>query len=133
MEKTIQQLKNKNDPERWKAVIELARFGEPAIEHLHQALGDEDKWVRYFAADTLGDMQSRTSVDHLIQKLLDEDQDVRFVTASALGRIGDPRAAHALMQAYNSDNCFVKIFIEEALEKVTAAEAHEQATVRTHA
>jgi HEAT repeat protein len=117
MEKTVQRLKNKNDPERWKAVIALAQFGEPAIEHLHDALIDEDKWVRYFAADTLGNMQSRTSVDHLVQKLLDEDQDVRFVSASALGRIGDPRAAHALMQAYNSDNCFVKIFIEEALEK----------------
>lgn len=133
MEKTVQELKNKDNPERWKAVVALGQFGEPAIDHLHAALSDEDKWVRYFAADTLGDLQDPRSVDHLIQKLLDEDQDVRFVTASALGRIGDPRAAHALMQAYNSDNCFVKIFIEEALEKVTAAEVQVQNTVRTSA
>jgi HEAT repeat protein len=133
MEKTIQELKNKDNPDRWKAVIALGQFGEPALEHIHTALNDEDKWVRYFAADTLGDLQNPGSVEHLIQKLLDEDQDVRFVTASALGRIGDPRAAHALMQAYNSDNCFVKIFIEEALEKLATAEVQPQATVRTSA
>jgi HEAT repeat protein len=131
MEKTIQELKNKDNPERWKAVVALGQFGEPALEHIHAALNDNDKWVRYFAADTLGDLQHPGSVEHLIQRLLDEDQDVRFVSASALGRIGDPRAAHALRQAYNSDNCFVKIFIEEALEKLATADVQTPATVRT--
>jgi len=120
MEKKIQELKNKANPERWRAAINLGNYGEQAIDHLHEALSDEDKWVRYFAVDTLGDIGHRKSVDPLIQMLLDADQDVRWVTAAALGKIGDPRAAHALRQAYTSDNAFVKIFIEEALDKLAA-------------
>jgi HEAT repeat protein len=118
MEKKVQELKDTTNPERWRAVIALGEFGEPAVEHLHQALGDDDKWVRYFAADTLGNIGHRSSVDPLIQVLVDEDQDVRWAAAAALGRIGDPRATPALRQAYNSDNAFVKIFIAEALDKL---------------
>lgn len=81
--------------------------------------------MRYFAADALGNIGHRRSVDHLTQLLLDQDQDVRWVTAAALGRIGDPRAAHALQQAYNSDNAFVKVFIEEALDQLSVHKLHE--------
>ena len=121
MEKVIRELKDKTKPDRWKLIIALGEFGEPALEHLHNTLGDEDKWVRYFAADSLGNIGHRSSVDPLIQKLLDEDQDVRWAAASALGRIGDQRAEHALMQAYNSDNSFVRVFIEEALENIAVS------------
>jgi HEAT repeat protein len=121
MEKTIRKLNDTTNPDRWKSIIALGEFGEEALEYLHGTLNDDEKWVRYFAADTLGNIGHRSSVDPLIRKLLDDDQDVRWAAASALGRIGDPRAAHALMQAYNSDNCFVKVFIEEALENITAS------------
>jgi HEAT repeat protein len=120
MKNAIRELNDTTNPDRWKATIALGEFGESALEYLHSSLDDEDKWVRYFAADTLGTIGNPSSVDALVRKLLDEDQDVRWVAASALGRIGDPRAAHALMQAYNSDNCFVKVFIEEALENIAA-------------
>lgn len=121
MERTIREFTSGPKSDRWKSVIALGAFGEPALEHLHRALDDDDKWVRFFAADALGSIRSRSSVDPLVQRLLDEDQDVRWVSASALGRIGDPRAAHALQQAGNSDNAFVKVFIDEALEKLAAA------------
>jgi len=122
MEQALLDLKDRVRPERWKSVVTLGTFGEPALEYLHHALGDEDKWVRFFAVDALGNIGNRSSVDYLTQTLMDQDQDVRWVTASALGRIGGPRAAHALRQAYNSDNAFVKLFIVEALEKITAEE-----------
>ena len=121
MKTIIRQLNDRTNPERFRSIIALGEFGEEALEYLHSSLEDEDKWVRYFSADTLGAIGHRSSVDPLIRKLLDEDQDVRWVTASALGRIGDPRASHALMQAYNSDNAFVKVFIEEALENLAMA------------
>jgi hypothetical protein len=131
MERTILELKNKTNPDRWKSIIALGEFGEPAIEYLHHSLNDDDKWVRYFAADALGNIGHSSSVEHLVEKLLDEDQDVRWVSASALGRIGDPRAAHALRQAYNSDNAFVKVFIEEALDKIPAHELHTDAKAQS--
>lgn len=120
MEQALLDLKDRVRPERWKSVVTLGTFGEPALEYLHHALRDEDKWVRFFAVDALGKIGNRGSVDYLTQTLMDQDQDVRWVTASALGKIGGPRAAHALRQAYNSDNAFVKLFIVEALEKITA-------------
>lgn len=122
MERAIQELKDRVRPERWKSVVTLGTYGEPALEYLHHALGDEDKWVRFFAVDALGNIGSRSSVDYLSQTLMDKDQDVRWVTASALGKIGGQRAAHALRQAYNSDNAFVRLFIEGALEKIAMEE-----------
>jgi len=121
MDTIIRQLRDKTNPERFRSVIALGEFGEEALGYLHASLDDEDKWVRYFSADVLGTIGHRSSVDPLIRKLLDEDQDVRWVSASSLGRIGDPRASHALMQAYHSDNAFVKIFIEEALGNLALA------------
>jgi HEAT repeat protein len=120
MKKTVQELKDTTKPERWKSIIALGEFGEPALEYLHNALGDDDKWVRYFAADMLGNIGHGSSVEPLVEKLLDEDQDVRWVAASALGRIGDARASHALQQAYNSDNAFVRVFIEDALDRLAS-------------
>lgn len=122
MEQALLDLKDRVRPERWKSVVTLGTYGEPALEYLHHALGDEDKWVRFFAVDALGNIGNRGSVDYLTQTLMDKDQDVRWVTASALGKIGGPRAAHALRQAYNSDNAFVRLFIVEALEKITTEE-----------
>jgi HEAT repeat protein len=56
MEKIFQELKDKTQPERWTRVIALEKFGKSALEYLHKALNDEDKWVRYMAADALGNI-----------------------------------------------------------------------------
>jgi hypothetical protein len=119
MEKTFQELKDKSQPERWTRVIALEKYGKPAIDYLHQALDDEDKWVRYMAADALGNIGDPRSIERLIPLLNDQDQDVRFATAYALGNIGNPNAAEALTQTCTRDNCFVKVAAEEALLKIT--------------
>ena len=132
MEKTFSELKDKSKPDRWKAVIALEKFGVPAVDYLHKALDDEDKWVRYVAVDALGNIGDRRSVDHLTKKLSDLDQDVRFATAMALGNIGDPKASHALMQTCNGDNCFVKIAAEEALAKLAGADKQTPGAAQSH-
>jgi HEAT repeat protein len=118
MEKTFAELKNMNNPDRWAAVIALERFGNPAVDYLIKALMDEDKWVRYVAADALGNVGDSRAVDSLLERLNDPDQDVRFATAGALGRIGDERASKHLMKTCSSDNCFVRIAAEEALASI---------------
>jgi HEAT repeat protein len=122
MEKIFEELKDKTRPERWTRVIALEKYGKPAIDYLHKALDDEDKWVRYMAADALGNIGDVRSIDRLIPLLNDQDQDVRFSTAYALGNIGHPSAVEALTQTCNRDNCFVKIAAEEALVKVEEAQ-----------
>jgi len=118
MEKTFNQLKDKSRPERWTSVVALGNFGTPAVDYLHKALYDDDKWVRYMAADALGNIGDVRSIDPLVKLLNDNDQDVRFATAYALGSIGHHSAAPALKQTCEKDNCFVKIAAEEALLKL---------------
>ena len=122
MEKTFLELKDKNQPERWTRVIALEKFGKPAVDYLHTALNDDDKWVRYMAADALGNIGDVRSIERLIPLLNDQDQDVRFATAYALGNIGHPSAEEALTRTCTRDNCFVKVAAEEALEKVAVAQ-----------
>jgi HEAT repeat protein len=123
MEKTYKELGEKNRPERWMTVYALEKFGVPAVDYLHEALADNDKWVRYAAIDALGMIGDRRSVEHLIRLLReDQDQDVRFASAHALGRIGDPGAAPALMQVANGDNAFIGIAAEEALARLPAVD-----------
>jgi HEAT repeat protein len=120
MDKIFHELKDKNQPERWTRVIALEKFGKPAVDYLHKALDDEDKWVRYMAADALGNIGDVRSIERLIPLLNDQDQDVRFATAYALGNIGNPSAEKALAQTCSRDNCFVKVAAEEALAKLNS-------------
>jgi HEAT repeat protein len=122
MEKIFNELEDKSQPERWTRVIALEKFGKPAVDYLHKALNDDDKWVRYMAADALGNIGDVRSIERLIPLLNDQDQDVRFATAYALGNIGHPSAEDALTRTCTRDNCFVKVAAEEALEKVAVAQ-----------
>jgi HEAT repeat protein len=122
MDKIFHELKDKNQPDRWMRVGDLEKFGKPAVDYLHKALDDEDKWVRYMAADALGNLGDIRSIDRLIPLLDDQDQDVRFATAYALGNIGHPSATEALTRAYIRDNGYVKVAAEEALAKVEEAQ-----------
>lgn len=118
MKADIANLNNQASPDRWQSVIALEKAGKPAVEYLVIALKDSDKWVRYAAADALGNIGDSASVVPLIGLLGDHDQDVRFATAEALGKLGDPRACDPLEQTCRSDNGYVKIAAEEALGKI---------------
>ena len=108
MKKTAASLANKENIERWKAVIELERFGQPATDYLIPALKDEDRWVRYLAADALANIGASQSVTPLIALLKDPDQDVRFAAAAALGKIGDVKAVSPLEVSPEKRQCICK-------------------------
>jgi HEAT repeat protein len=115
MQNTVAALANKENLERWKNVVDLERFGQPAAEFLILALTDEDRWVRYLAADALANIGATNAVDSLISLLRDPDQDVRFAAAAALGKLGDPKAIKSLEEVLRRDNGYVKVAAEEAL------------------
>ena len=119
MQNIVAALAKKDSLERWKHVVDLEKFGQPAAEFLIQALSDEDRWVRYLAADALANIGATNSVDSLISLLRDEDQDVRFAAAAALGKLGDPKAIKSLQEVLKRDNGYVKIAAEEALIRIT--------------
>jgi HEAT repeat protein len=119
MKNTVASLTNKKNVERWKAAIELERFGQPAVAHLETALKDEDRWVRYLAADALANIGAAECVPSLIALLKDPDQDVRFAACSALGKLGDAKAVPELQTTMKTDNGYVRIAAEEALDRIS--------------
>ncbi len=117
MQRSVTALANNGNAERFKAVIELEKFGKPATEFLIKALKDDDRWVRYLAADALANIGATQSVEPLLTLLKDPDQDVRFAASAALGKIGDPKAIPGLENVLKNDNGYVRIAAEEALQK----------------
>jgi HEAT repeat protein len=119
MQNIVAALAKKDNLERWKNVVDLEKFGQPATEFLVQALADDDRWVRYLAADALANIGATNSVDSIVSLLRDPDQDVRFAAAAALGKLGDPKAIKSLQEVLKRDNGYVKIAAEESLEKLS--------------
>lgn len=119
MQNIVAALAKKDNLERWKNVVDLEKFGQPATEFLVQALADNDRWVRYLAADALANIGATNSVDSIVSLLRDPDQDVRFAAAAALGKLGDPKAIKSLQEVLKLDNGYVKIAAEESLMKLS--------------
>ena len=119
MQNIVAALAKKDNLERWKNVVDLEKYGQPAAEFLIQALSDEDRWVRYLAADALANIGATNSIDSLISLLRDPEQDVRFAAAAALGKLGDPKAIKSLQEVLRKDNGYVKIAAEEALVRIS--------------
>ena len=65
-----------------------------------------DKWIRYYATETLGVIGDTQVVEPLIQALNDKNHKVREKAASALGKIGDKSVVkpliHTLKDKYSS-------------------------------
>ena len=97
---------------------ELARFGEPAVEALIQALKDEDSDIRSGVADALSVIRDRKAVEPLILALDDESWEVRRAAVMALGVIGDARAVEPLIWALNDEYWNVNRKAEKALAMI---------------
>ena len=119
MQNIVAALAKKGNLERWKNVVDLERYGQPATEFLVMALNDEDRWVRYLAVDALANIGASNSIDSIITLLRDPDQDVRFAAAAALGKLGNPKAIKDLQEVLKRDNGYVKVAAEEALMKIS--------------
>ena len=68
-----------------------------AVKPLINALKDEDKDIRIFAAISLGRIKDDRAVEPLINAIKDEDRFVRYWSAIALGKMGKQLLSHLLM------------------------------------
>jgi len=84
----------------------LAQVEGPEVStYLVEALADEDSWVRYFAARSLGRRHSAEGADALAGLArTDKSNHVRIAAAEALGHIGGERAAAAVAPLVKSDD-----------------------------
>ena len=102
-----------NDPDwrvRCSAAEALCRLGvklggaKEAIEPLIASLKDKDSlssinlaYVRYCAADALGELGAKEAIEPLIALLKDKDDRVRGISAEALGKLGAKKAVKPLI------------------------------------
>lgn len=112
----IERLGSSNRRHRLAAVQTLKKIGSPAVSVLVEALNDSDVNVRKNAAFALGSMGSDgvEAVPTLLSTLKDSSSEVRMNVAVALRNI---TPASPAVQA-------------QAIEELTAALQHEEATVR---
>ena len=90
------------------------------VDHLIDALKDDDWSVRKTSAKSLGEMGSQKAVEPLINTLQDDDWGVRCSAAKALGDLKDEAAIDPLKKARRAakgDKEFKKV-ATKALKKI---------------
>lgn len=132
---TLSKLKDKtNQEERLKAVMALARIGDPtAVEPLIEVLDDDNVNVCWNAPYALGKIGDHRAVEPLITALKRNDEHVRWSAAYALGDIGDDRAIEPLIYALNDNDPNVRWNVAHALGNIgddRAIEPLEKVLVR---
>ncbi|MBM3235960.1 tetratricopeptide repeat protein [Candidatus Poribacteria bacterium] len=83
-----------------------------------QSLKNPDGYVRWKAAEALGNMKDETAVPALIEALSDEVDSVREFAAKALGEIGDNQSMEPLIDALEDKSNFVRMEAVKALEGI---------------
>jgi len=115
MEHTPNEKVIKRSPDTTKSLEALEKFTLPIVEHFINALNNEDKWVRYLAAEALGNMGDLRSIAHLHLIRSDKDPDLRFVSGQSLSKIGYLREILTDSRKMGCDTCLIRYIAEEVL------------------
>jgi len=123
MEQTPYDPANKRSPDTIKSLEALEKFTLPIIEYFINALNNEDKWVRYLAAEALGSMGDLRSIAYLDLLRSDNDPDVRFVSGQSLSKIAYLREILADPRKMGCDTCLIRYIAEEVLVQRNCAKS----------
>ena len=115
MEHTHYTQVNKRSPDTIKSLEALEKFTIPIVEHFIKALNNEDKWVRYLAAEALGNMADLRSIEYLDPLRSDKDPDLRFVSVKSLSKIACVREILTDSRKMGCDTCLIRYIAEEVL------------------
>lgn len=83
-------LASKDGKVRVRARQALVMIGEQSVPAIEKALASKEKWQRWEAAKTLGQIGGRSAAEALTRALDDEMFDVRWLAAQGLINIGRP-------------------------------------------
>jgi HEAT repeats len=109
------ELANKRSPDTLKSLEALEKFTVPIVEYFINALNNEDKWVRYLAADALGNMGDLRSIAYLDLLRSDKDPDLRFVSGQSLSKIACVREILTDSRKMGCDTCLIRYIAEEVI------------------
>ena len=106
---------NKRSADTERSLEALEKFTLPIVEHFVKALNNEDKWVRYLAAEALGNLGDLRAIAHLDRLRSDEDPDLRFVSDRSLGKIVRLREILTDSGKMGCDTCLIRYIAEEVI------------------
>ncbi|WP_298435973.1 HEAT repeat domain-containing protein [Geobacter sp.] len=103
------------------AVEALERLGSRAVPALLRRINDQDRDVRKFVIDILGNIADRSCIPSLVGALRDQDANVSAAAAENLGKIGDPRAVPHLVDALAVNDVWFRYSLLGALARIGEA------------
>jgi HEAT repeat protein len=109
------ELEIKRSPDTLKSLEALEKFTLPIVEYFIDALNNEDKWVRYLAAEALGNLGDLRSIECLDLLLSDKDPDLRFVSGQSLSKIAHIREILTDSRKMGCDTCLIRYIAEEVI------------------
>ena len=116
IEELLDQLKDRDYALRGKAIEEIVKIGEPAVEKLIVRLGYIDSNTVVSAIEVLGRIGDARGVEPLINTFKKRSNFVKAKAANALGKIGDRRAIKPLISGI--ENSFIYSSIGVALSRI---------------
>ncbi len=102
---------------RYRVMMELAAFGEPAVDSIVALLEGPEPSLRVIAAESLERSRSVRVVPPLCAALSDADENLRYRAAIALGAIGSEDARPALVPLLDDPAIHVRV---QALQDLAA-------------
>jgi HEAT repeat protein len=106
IQKITKQLENKNPAMRQLALEQLSSHKQDhtAMNLIIRTLQDEDKGVRTFAAEILGDIEDRHALIALTHILEDKDWEVRQAAIGSFGKHKNPETVPFLVQSLRDEH-----------------------------
>ncbi len=115
MEQNPEKRVNTRSPDTLRSLHALEKFTLPIIEHFTIALHNDDKWVRYLAAEALGDLGDPRAIEPLNLLRNDKDPDLQFFSSLSLSKIVYLRELLSNSGKMGCETCLMRYIAEEAL------------------
>lgn len=100
------------------AVEALERLGSAAVPALLRHIDVEDRDVRKFIIDILGNIADRSCITALVGALRDHDANVSAAAAENLGKIGDPRVVPHLVDSLAVNDVWFRYSVLGAIARI---------------
>lgn len=126
IQRALKKLGGEDLTTHYKAIEELANFGEKAVPYLVARIYSDNSILRLGAFQALAKMGERaeSAVPALIKAAKCRNADIRWSAVETLGWIGGARAVTALTKASRDDDDAVKMMAAKSLGKIgTGAQA----------
>ncbi|MCG3221399.1 MAG: HEAT repeat domain-containing protein [Candidatus Heimdallarchaeota archaeon] len=120
--KNIKLMQNENPALRQLALEQLAQFtgNHQAVDAIIKSLQDNDKDVRSYAADILGETSERQALIALSHSLEDTAWEVRKSTISSFGKIKNPDTVPFIVTALKDEHPQVRYSAAKELKRFTS-------------